>query len=140
MEMKSNIKIRSVVYPKTKYVVFYYQVPIAFLTSSKLHVLKKIVLLFFRSSFFKQPQVTSSWFKTKKIQNSIDALPSHRVKPTWGFHKVKLRKVELSSTLPASNSRKGVKGRVGSPGIRLGRGTSLACVILHPKTNPTRLV
>jgi hypothetical protein len=24
----------------------------------------------------------------------IDALPSHGVKPTWGFHKVKLRKVE----------------------------------------------
>jgi hypothetical protein len=36
-----------------------------------------------------------------------DALPSHGVKPTWGFHKVKLRKVELGSTLPASNSRKG---------------------------------
>ncbi len=25
---------------------------------------------------------------------TIDALPSHGVKPTWGFHKVKLRKVE----------------------------------------------
>jgi hypothetical protein len=25
---------------------------------------------------------------------SNDALPSHGVKPTWGFHKVKLRKVE----------------------------------------------
>jgi hypothetical protein len=37
----------------------------------------------------------------------IDTLPSHGVKPTWGFHKVKLRKVELGSTLPASNSRKG---------------------------------
>jgi hypothetical protein len=24
----------------------------------------------------------------------LDALPSHEVKPTWGFHKVKLRKVE----------------------------------------------
>jgi hypothetical protein len=24
----------------------------------------------------------------------IDALPSHGVKPTWGFHKVKLRKIE----------------------------------------------
>jgi hypothetical protein len=29
------------------------------------------------------------------------------VEPTWGFHKVKLQKVELGSTLPASNSRKG---------------------------------
>jgi hypothetical protein len=35
-----------------------------------------------------------------------DALPSHGVKPTLGFHKVKLWKVELGSTLPASNSRK----------------------------------
>jgi hypothetical protein len=26
--------------------------------------------------------------------NNGDALPSHGVKPTWGFHKVKLRKVE----------------------------------------------
>jgi len=32
---------------------------------------------------------------------------SHGVKPTWGFHKVKLRKIELGSTLLASNSRKG---------------------------------
>jgi hypothetical protein len=24
----------------------------------------------------------------------FDVLPSHGVKPTWGFHKVKLRKVE----------------------------------------------
>jgi hypothetical protein len=36
-----------------------------------------------------------------------DALPSHGVKHTRGFHKAKLRKVELGSTLPASNSRKG---------------------------------
>jgi len=36
-----------------------------------------------------------------------DAPPSHGVKPTWGFHKVKLRKLRLGSTLPASNSRKG---------------------------------
>jgi hypothetical protein len=36
-----------------------------------------------------------------------DALPSPGVKHTWGFHEVKLRKVELGNTLPASNSRKG---------------------------------
>jgi hypothetical protein len=36
-----------------------------------------------------------------------DALPSYGVKPTWGFHKVKLRKLRLGGTLPASNSRKG---------------------------------
>jgi len=41
------------------------------------------------------------------ISHVFDALPSHGVKPTLGFHKVKLRKVELGSTLPASNSRKG---------------------------------
>jgi hypothetical protein len=40
-------------------------------------------------------------------KRDIDALPSHGVKPTWGLHKVKLRKVKLGSTLPASNSRKG---------------------------------
>jgi hypothetical protein len=40
-------------------------------------------------------------------QAIIDVLPSHGVKPTWGFHKVKLRKLWLSGTLPASNSKKG---------------------------------
>jgi hypothetical protein len=30
----------------------------------------------------------------KKPIISFDALPSHGVKPTWGSHKVKLRKVE----------------------------------------------
>jgi hypothetical protein len=28
------------------------------------------------------------------LENGTDALPNHGVKPTWGFHKVKLRKVE----------------------------------------------
>jgi hypothetical protein len=41
------------------------------------------------------------------LDNAFDALPSHEVKPTWGFHKVKLRKLWLSGTLPASNSKKG---------------------------------
>ncbi len=36
-----------------------------------------------------------------------DEFPSHGVKPTLGFHKVKLRKLRLGGTLPASNSRKG---------------------------------
>jgi hypothetical protein len=52
-----------------------------------------------------------SWFETKQIKGwwnllvlvddtslkkttYCDTLPSHGVKPTWGFHKVKLRKVE----------------------------------------------
>ncbi len=38
--------------------------------------------------------------------------------------------MEARSRLP-----KGVEGRVGSPGIRLGRGTSLVRVNLYPKTN-----
>jgi len=42
------------------------------------------------------------------VQTMIgDALPSHGVKPTGGFHKVKLRKLRLGGTLPTSNSRKG---------------------------------
>jgi len=36
----------------------------------------------------------------------VDVLPSHGVKPTRGFHKDKLRKVELGSTFPASNFKK----------------------------------
>jgi len=36
-----------------------------------------------------------------------DALLSHGAKPTWRFHKVKLRKLWLSGTFPASNSKKG---------------------------------
>jgi hypothetical protein len=52
----------------------------------------------------------------------IDALPSHGVKPTWGFHKVKLRKVETWRHAPGFQLWKGVEGRVGSPGIRLGEG------------------
>jgi hypothetical protein len=35
---------------------------------------------------------------------------------------------------------KGVKGRARSLGIRLGRGTRLSCLNLHPKTNHKRLV
>ncbi len=43
----------------------------------------------------------------ERKNNHNDAFPSHGVKHTWGFHKVKLRKLWLSSMLPASNSRKG---------------------------------
>jgi hypothetical protein len=36
-----------------------------------------------------------SWLLVVRNQiANFDALPSHGVKPTWGFHKVKLRKVE----------------------------------------------
>ncbi len=44
---------------------------------------------------------------SEKTVKLFDALPSHGVKPTWGFHKVKLRKLWLSGTLLASNSKKG---------------------------------
>jgi len=43
----------------------------------------------------------------RESQRAPDTLPSHGVKPTWRFHKVKLQKVELGSTLSPSNSRKG---------------------------------
>jgi hypothetical protein len=33
-------------------------------------------------------------FEKNHIKATFDALPSHGVKPTWGSHKVKLRKVE----------------------------------------------
>jgi hypothetical protein len=35
-----------------------------------------------------------------KGANPSDALPSHGVKPTWGFHKVKLWKVETWRHVP----------------------------------------
>jgi len=40
--------------------------------------------------------ILNPWEKKerKKFSGSNDALPSHGVKPTRGFHKVKLRKVE----------------------------------------------
>jgi len=57
------------------------------------------------------------WGILKVLYMSSDALPSHGVKLTWGFHKVKLRKVELGSTLPASNSRKGQRVELGAPGL-----------------------
>jgi hypothetical protein len=69
-----------------------------------------------------------------------DALLGPGVNPLEGSPNVKLRKLGPKGTLPASNSRKGVEGRVGSQGIRLRRGTSLVIVNLHPKTNHGRLV
>jgi hypothetical protein len=69
-----------------------------------------------------------------------DALPSHGVKPTWGFHKVKLRKVETWRHVPDFQLYKGVEGRVGSPGIRLGRGTSRSNLNLHQNKPLTWLV
>jgi len=39
--------------------------------------------------------------KTPTTHKTIDALPSHGVKPTWGFDKVKLRKVETWRHAPS---------------------------------------
>jgi hypothetical protein len=60
--------------------------------------------------------------------------------PLEGFTKSSCGKLRLGGTLPASNSRKGVEGRVGSPWIRLGRGTSRSSVNLHQNKPPTWLV
>jgi hypothetical protein len=83
--------------------------------------------------------VQSSETPTGTISGN-DALLGPGVNPLEGSPNVKLRKLGPKGTLPASNSRKGVEGRVGSQGIRLGRGTSLILVNLHPKTNHGRLV
>jgi hypothetical protein len=49
-----------------------------------------------------------------------DALLSHGVKPTWGFHKVKLQKSDLAARSRLPILERG-KGSIRSPGIRLGR-------------------
>jgi len=52
-------------------------------------------------------------FDAKKSKHAMfesthyDVLPSHGVKPTWGFTKSSCGKLRLGGTLPASNSRKG---------------------------------
>jgi hypothetical protein len=65
----------------------------------------------------------------------IDALLSPGVKPTWGFHFGQVAESWDLGHAPGFQHWKGVEGRVGSLGIKLGRGTSLACVNLHPKKN-----
>jgi hypothetical protein len=39
-------------------------------------------------------KIVIPWHSMNICLSGCDALPSHEVKPTWGFHKVKLRKVE----------------------------------------------
>jgi hypothetical protein len=60
--------------------------------------------------------------------------------PLEGSTKSSCRKLRLGGTLPASNSRKGVEGWVGSPGIRLGRRFSRSSTNLHQNKPPTWLV
>jgi hypothetical protein len=64
-----------------------------------------LAVLTFFSNFWQLKMQFIFYFFLSKL--ACDALPSPGVKHTWGFHKVRLRKVELGSTLPASNSRKG---------------------------------
>jgi hypothetical protein len=60
--------------------------------------------------------------------------------PLKGSTKSSCGKLRLGGTLLAFNSRKGVEGRVGSPRIRLGRGTSRSSLNLHQNKPPTWLV
>jgi hypothetical protein len=46
-------------------------------------------------------QVSNFYLVHYVWNNLYDALPSHGVKPTWGFHKVKLRKVETWRHAPS---------------------------------------
>jgi hypothetical protein len=74
------------------------------------------------------------------LQWICDTLPSHGVKPTWRFHKVKLRKVETWRHAPGFQLWKGVEGRVGSPWIKLGRGISWSSLNLYQNKPPKWLV
>jgi hypothetical protein len=60
--------------------------------------------------------------------------------PLEGFTKSSCGKLRLGGTLPTSNSRKGVEGRVGSPGSRLGRRFSRSSMNLHQNKPPMWLV
>jgi len=66
--------------------------------------------------------------------------PKSLVKPTWGSNYVELWKVGTWGALPTSSTKRGVEGRVRSPGIRLGRGTRLSSLNLHPKPTTRGLV
>jgi hypothetical protein len=90
---------------------------------------------------------------------SLDFPQLDFVKPSSGFHPVTWERVIalLPQNIRADNvfctyhlpcnahldtlvRKARVEGRVGSPRIKLGRGTSLTHVNLHPKTNQIELV
>jgi hypothetical protein len=78
-------------------------------------------------------------------QHSLQGAPVTRSQVTgWnpleGFTKSSCGKLRLGGTLPAFNSRKGVEGQVGSPGIRLGRRFNRSSLNLHQNKPPTWLV
>jgi len=120
-----NVKVATSSSSITFYFLFILLISCAFF----LLMLPLMVKIFF--IFFTQKYTTRKWKEFGKIwkpcerrlprvatrRNHVhenpttlqlnDVLPSHGVKPTWGFHKVKLWKLWLSGTLPASNSKKG---------------------------------
>jgi hypothetical protein len=62
-----------------------------------LHFQKEINVIMYIIEIFKVVTQIISFeqnFNKIWIFKDYDALPSHGVKPTWGFHKVKLRKVK----------------------------------------------
>jgi len=63
-----------------------------------------------------------------------------RWNPLEGFTKSNCGKLRLGGTFPTSNSRKGVEGQIGSPGIRLRRRFSRSSLNLHQNKPPTWLV
>jgi hypothetical protein len=68
---------------------------------------------------------------------------THSQVPGWthlGVHQSVVAERGTRKALPASNSRKGVEGRVGSPWIRLGRRFSRSSLNLHQNKPPTWLV
>ncbi len=66
--------------------------------------------------------------------------PKSLVKPTWGFNYVELRKVWDLRVAPDFQHYRGVEGHARSPRIRLGRGTRLSSLNLHPKPTTIGLV
>jgi hypothetical protein len=79
-----------------------------------------------------------SCYKPKYSYIVIDALPSPGVNPLEGSPKCSCRKLGLGrrSRLPTLER----EGRVGSPRIRLGRGTNKSSLNLHPKQTTKWLV
>jgi len=66
--------------------------------------------------------------------------PKPLVEPTWESNYIELRKVGTWGSLSTSNTKRGVEGRVRSPGIRLKRRTRLSSLNLHPKPTTRGLV
>jgi hypothetical protein len=59
--------------------------------------------------------------------------PKSLVEPTWGSNYVELRKVGTWGPFSTFGTKRGVEGRARSLRIKLGRGTRLSSLNLHPK-------